>query len=126
MARRIAVLLAILCTLPALAQKTLSPPQAKNHIGEQATVCGKIVSTRYADTTRGSPTLLNFDEPYPNQIFTLLIWGSDRPKFGNPETAYRGKQLCVSGRINSYKGVPEIVASDPTQVKVQVQKASDQ
>ena len=125
MARRLAFLLAILCTLPALAQKTLSASQAKDHIGEQATVCGKVVSTRYADTSRGSPTFLNFDDPYPNQIFTLLIWGSDRPKFGNPETAYRGKQLCVNGRINSYKGVPEIVASDPTQVKVQAPRASD-
>src|SRR5262252_2811565 len=56
MARRLAVLLALLTALPARAQKTLSASQAKDHIGEQATVCGKIVSTRYADTTHGSPT----------------------------------------------------------------------
>jgi hypothetical protein len=51
-----------------------------------------------------------------------MIWENDRSKFGNPETACRGKQLCVNGRINSYKGVPEIIASDPTQVKAQVSK----
>ena len=120
MARRLAIAFVLLSALPVVAQKTLSASKAKDHLGEQATVCGKVVSTLYADTSRGRPTFLNFDEPYPNQIFTLLIWGKDRPKFGDPETAYRGKQVCASGKIESYKDVPEIIASDPSQVKVQV------
>ena len=68
---------------------------------------------------RGRPTFLNFDQPYPNQVFTLLIWGSDRSKFGDPETSYRGKRICVTGKISDYKGVPEIAAKAPSQVKTQ-------
>src|SRR6266849_2261159 len=49
--------------------------EAKDHIGEQATVCGKVTSTRYAATTRGKPTFLNLDKAYPSQVFTILIWG---------------------------------------------------
>jgi DNA/RNA endonuclease YhcR with UshA esterase domain len=108
----------LLSVSPALAQKTLTATEAKDHIGEQATVCGKVVSTRYAESSRGSPTFLNFDQPYPNQIFTLLIWGSDRSKFGDPETSYRGKRICVTGKLTSFKGVPEVVASEPAQIKM--------
>ena len=123
MSRR-GVLLAILgfvalAIAPALAQKTLTATEAKDHIGEQATVCGKVVSTRYSEDSRGKPTFLNFDQPYPNHIFTVLIWGNDRSKFGDPEAAYRGKHLCVTGTISAYKNVPEIVASQPSQVKLQ-------
>jgi DNA/RNA endonuclease YhcR with UshA esterase domain len=50
--------------------------------------------------------------------FTLVIWGNDRSKFDNPETTYRGKRVCVTGKISAFKGVPEVVANDPAQIKV--------
>lgn len=109
----------LLASAPVLAQKSLTAAEAKNHIGEQAIVCGKVVSTRYAENVRGKPTFLNFDQPYPNQIFTVVIWGNDRPKFGSPETGYRGKSVCVSGLVNEYRGLPEVVAQEPAQIKLQ-------
>jgi len=99
--------------------KKLTVADAKDHIGEQATVCGKVASTRYAATTRGKPTFLNLDKPYPNQVFTTLIWGENRDKFGIPEEKYRDKQVCVSGKITEYRGAPEIVVSDPQSIEVQ-------
>lgn len=109
----------LLAITPALAQKTLTASEAKDHIGELATVCGKVVSTRYAESSRGRPTFLNFDEPYPNQVFTVVIWGSDRSKFGDPETRYRGKRVCANGKIGEFKGVPEVVTNEPAQIKMQ-------
>ena len=96
----------------------LSATEAKNHIGQQATVCGKVASTRYASTSRGKPTFLNLGKPYPNQVFTILIWGENREKFGTPEEKYRDQQVCVTGNITEYRGAPEIVASDPHTIEV--------
>ena len=90
------VVLTVALSVPA--EQTITAAEAKHHIGERATVCGKVVSTRYAESSRGSPTFLNLDQPYPNRVFTLLIWGDDRSKFGDPETAYRGKRICVPER----------------------------
>jgi hypothetical protein len=101
------------------AQSSISASEAKNHIGERATVCGNVASTHYAAGSRGSPTFINLDKPYPNQIFTVLIWGSDRKKFGDPEETYQNKHICVTGKITDYKGVPEIVAYEPLQIKIQ-------
>jgi hypothetical protein len=101
-----------------LAQTSISATEAKNHVGERATVCGEVASVHYAARSRGNPTFINIDKPYPNQIFTVLIWGSDRPKFGDPEEAYRSKHICATGKISDYKGVPEIVAYEPSQINV--------
>jgi len=99
--------------------KKLTAAEAKDHIGEQATVCGRVASTRYAATTRGKPTFLNLDKPYPSQLFTVLIWGENREKFGTPEEKYRDKQICVTGKITEYRKAAEIVVSDPRNIEVQ-------
>jgi len=99
--------------------KRLTAAEAKDHIGEKATVCGKVASTRYAATTRGKPTFLNLDKPYPSQVFTVLIWGENREKFGAPEEIYRDKQICVNGKITEYRNAPEIVVSEPGSIEVQ-------
>src|ERR1700722_8794431 len=81
------------------AQKTLTAAEAKNHIGEAKTVCGEVASTHHATTSRGSPTFINLDKSYPNEIFTVLIWGSDRSKFGDPDQNYRKKRICATGNV---------------------------
>jgi len=99
--------------------RSITAAEAKNHVGEKATVCGNVVSTRYSARTKGSPTFLNLDEPYSRQIFTILIWGSDRQKFGEPEAKYENKKVCVTGLIKDYRGVPEVVAEQPSQIEIQ-------
>lgn len=93
--------------------------QAKNHIGENATVCGLVVSTEFAASTQRTPTFLDLDHPRPRQPFTIVIWGDYRDKFGTPEVALANKRLCVTGMIQDFRGTPEIVATDPSQVHTQ-------
>jgi hypothetical protein len=42
--------------------------KAKDHVGDRATVCGKVASTHYAKSSKGEPTFLNLDEPYPKEV----------------------------------------------------------
>jgi hypothetical protein len=104
------------------AQKKLTAAEAKEHFGESATVCGAVVSTRYATSSKGQPTFLNLDKPYPNQIFTVVIWGNNRSKFKTPEEDYKDRKICVTGKITAYDGLPEIIADDPKQVQVEAEK----
>jgi len=108
------VLLSGLCIAAQTAPITAR--EAKDHIGETRTVCGKVLSTRYAPQSKGQPTFLNLDKPYPNPIFTILIWGENRSKFGAPESKYRDADVCVTGKISDYRGTPEIIATDPSQI----------
>lgn len=95
---------------------TLTAAQAKDHVGETATVCGMVASATFAARINRAPTFLNLDKPYPDHLFTVVIWGSDRPKFRQPEVQYRGKRLCVTGSIKIFRGRPEIVVKEPSQI----------
>ncbi|MGO9314782.1 MAG: DNA-binding protein [Syntrophobacteraceae bacterium] len=103
----------------AYAQETISPENAAKYISESKTVCGTVASAHYAAIVKKQPTSLHLNKPYPNQIFTVLIWGSDRGKFEKPpETLYSGKEICVTGMSQSYQGRPEIIVKEPSQIKV--------
>ena len=114
-----ALTLALLLASPSFSQKKLSAAEAKDHVGETAVVCGDVVTTRYAVSSKGRPTFLNLDRTYPDQIFTIVIWGNNRAKFGTPETDYKGKHVCATGEITEYRGVPEIVAETPKQIRIE-------
>lgn len=114
---RSALLTVLLFTSVAAAQTSkITAHEAKDHVGEIQTVCGKVASTHFAPGSKGQPTFLNLDGPYPKEVFTVLIWGSDRPKFGTPETKYQDANVCVTGKITSYRGKPEIIATEPSQI----------
>jgi DNA/RNA endonuclease YhcR with UshA esterase domain len=95
----------------------LEPAAAQDHIGEATCVCGTVASAKYASSSNSQPTFLNLDRAYPEQIFTVVIFGKDRSKFGAPEIAYSGKRICATGRIETYKGRAEIIVNDPSQLK---------
>lgn len=89
---------------------------AIEHVGERAVVCGRVVDAAYRPDVRGRPTFLNFERPYPDQAFTVVIWEDHRPGFDRPEARLRGREVCVAGRIREHEGTPQIEAVDPGQL----------
>jgi DNA/RNA endonuclease YhcR with UshA esterase domain len=112
----------VVVTLTALASAkekptSISASEAASYVGQTKTVCGAVASSKFASSTKGSPTFLNLDRPYPNQVFTALIWGTDRAKFKEPpEVTFQGKRICVTGSIQLYNDKPEIIVNDPSQI----------
>ena len=105
-------------TSKVFAQEQINASQAVNFIGQTKTVCGVIASTKYASYSRGQPTFINLDKPYPNQVFTILIWGRDSAKFYNADRIFSvGKRICATGLISSYRGKPEMTVRGPSQIK---------
>ncbi|MCK4354230.1 MAG: hypothetical protein KAW83_03145 [Dehalococcoidia bacterium] len=86
-----------------------------------------MVRTYYAEKSKGQPTFLDFHDPYEG-YFKCIIWQEDRQtgepirdKFieafpPNPETYFLNRKVGVKGRIDVYKGSPEIVLLDPSQI----------
>jgi hypothetical protein len=100
----------------AQAVEQIGPEDAPNYIGQQAQVCGVVASAQFANRSRGQPTFLNLGTPFPQHIFTALIWGSNRPAFAYPPESLRGEEICVQGLISEFRGKPEIVVSRPSQI----------
>jgi len=116
--KALVILFAALCAHSLGAADTIPAAQAKDHVGQTATVCGKVAGTRYLDSANRQPTFLNFDKPYPDNSFTAIIFGENRAKFGKPEQDYLQKDVCVTGEIKDYNGKPEIELTDPKQVRI--------
>jgi len=104
---------------PSVSERIIPWERASDYIGQRMTVYGPVVSTNYAERSNGQPTFLNLGRPYPNQGFTVVIWGRDRSKFPpSPEKYYEGKTIYVTGLIEDYRGVPEIIITNPNQIEV--------
>jgi len=113
------ILIALFSLITAEEKSTITPAQASKHVGKYEKVCGQVANTYYADKNKGKPTFINLDRPYPDQIFTVMVWDSDRKNFKfKPEDFYRDKEICVEGKIRDYKGVAEIIIKTPKEVTV--------
>ncbi|MCC7386894.1 MAG: DNA-binding protein [Deltaproteobacteria bacterium] len=97
---------------------SVTPTEAAKHVGERVQVCGTVASANFARASRGSPTFLNLDKPYPKHIFTIVIWGEARPRFTYEPESLEGKRVCATGTVKVYRGKPEMVVSEPNEVRV--------
>jgi len=46
-----------------------------------------------------STAAATLSQPHPNAIFTAVIYGDHRQKFGTPEISLRGKRIGVTGQM---------------------------
>jgi hypothetical protein len=113
----LAVLLVAALSASALAHgapATLTPDQAKDHVGDYATVQGRVFGVH---TSNSGTTFLNFGAPYPRNTFSAVVFASDAGRFGNL-ARLGGATVQVSGVIRLYRDKPEIVLNAPAQLRV--------
>jgi DNA/RNA endonuclease YhcR with UshA esterase domain len=91
----------------------ISATTAKDHVGAQAVVKGKIAEVNVGERI----VRLNFEEPYPKNPFTAVIFPANTNKFPEVEKL-KGKTVEISGKIAQYRERPQIVLTSTNQVKV--------
>lgn len=99
----------------------VAPADAKDHVGETVVVCGKVVEnqiSKYGITGRGKPVLFYVDQPQASPVFYFVAFGAQPDGPAEVIAAYQGKQVCVTGKINTTPSGPYIMAADRSQVKV--------
>lgn len=92
---------------------TIDFKEASNHIGEYATVRGRVDNVF---TSAKGNTFLNFCPNYKTCPFSATIFNSDSYKFANLKQ-YEGRIVEITGLIKTYQGRAEIIINDPSQIK---------
>lgn len=93
--------------------------QAKYFVGDECTVCGKVVSTKFLESSNSQPTFLNLDKKFPEQVFTLVIFGKDRVNFTYaPEEYLYNKTICIKGKVEDRNGTPQMIVSEESAIEV--------
>jgi hypothetical protein len=113
----VAYLFSLLLAFSTAAQTNkITAAEAKDHVGEIRTVCGKVVSTHRASGSKRATHVLKPRRALSEGSFHDLNLGNDRAKFGTPETKYKDAMVCVTGKITSHREKPEIIATEPSQI----------
>jgi hypothetical protein len=100
----------------------VAPADAKNHMDEVVTVCGKVVDTKvskYGLAGHGKPVNFDIDQPEPNPVFFFTTFGSEAGGPNEVIAAYKDKNVCVTGKVSSAASMTFIMAADRKQIKVQ-------
>jgi polysaccharide export outer membrane protein len=84
--------------------------EAIQHVGEHTTVCGPIAGRHPSGTLPNLPAFIDLGTPFPKPTFTVILWDSDRKTVGDLPSS---GNICVTGTILQYKGVPLMVLSSP-------------
>jgi hypothetical protein len=95
--------------------QTIAPQEAKDHVGQIVTVEGTASEVHHAAS--GRATFIDMDGRYPNNPFAGVIFADDLAKFPDVDSV-NGKIIDVSGRVQLYRGTPEIILNEPAQLKV--------
>jgi hypothetical protein len=90
--------------------------EAAAHVGQYATVEG-VVARIF--TSKNGNTFLNIGAAYPNQTFTGWIPNSSPVKDSAVLYGIEGKHVKITGRIEMYKGKPEIRINAASQLEIE-------
>lgn len=91
-------------------QDTVSSKDAKNFIGQTKIITGKVASVF---VSKNGTVLINFDEKHPNATFVAVIKPENPVAYDNIK---EGSIFTVTGMIEDYKGKPEVVIKDISQI----------
>lgn len=83
--------------------RQISVYEVDKFIGENTTVCGEV--SQISQTSKA--TYINFGGQYPKHQFSAVMWSN------NTMPISEGSNICISGLIESYKGMPQIVIRSP-------------
>jgi endonuclease G len=82
---------------------------------EDFRVVGKVVSTR---VSRKGNIIMNLDQQYPNEIFSLFIRKEDLVNFPyDPIATWKNKMVVVKGKILNLSGTPTMYLSRDQQMR---------
>jgi len=93
-------------------QRTIGDTAAGSVVGQTLTVEGTVAGVT---VLRTGTTFLNFGAPYPNQTFTAVIFRSAASGFPNPQQ-WEGKRVRVTGKVQLYRGKPEVILNETSQL----------
>ena len=78
------------------------PKEVLKHEGELVVVEGCVASATLMENINGKPLFINMFDPYPHNLFSVVIWDKDQANFLNA-AEYDKKMVRISGMLEKSK-----------------------
>jgi len=93
--------------------KIISTNEVNNYIKKTVTVEGYVADV----VMRPKVNYLNFDNKFPKHTFTVVIFPKDAENFEDLNI-FKNKNIQVKGKIELYRGKPQIIVNSTEQIKI--------
>lgn len=103
----------------AFSQETITASQAKDYVGKEVFLTGKVAGSRLFQRSTGDMLLLNIDKPHPNNDITLVIEGEVLSKGKFTEESLQGKSIKIKGVVSIFKEKPQIKLENETNLSIE-------
>jgi hypothetical protein len=97
------------------APRVVAAEDAADHVGEYATVEGRVADVFTSDNDN---TFLNFGAAFPRHVFSATVFARYRPEFKDLH-ALEGRRVRITGQIRMYRDKPQIILESPSQLEVE-------
>jgi len=95
------------------------PKEVIKHEGELVSVEGCVASAILMENINGKPLFINMFDPYPRNLFSVVIWGKDQANFLSA-AEYDKKKVRISGMVEKSKTKESFTISlrNPKQITI--------
>lgn len=110
------------------APRQVQPESASKHVGETCAITFRVRLARRGDSPM---CFLNSEADFRNdKNFTVVIFEAGLTKFkeagvADPVKHFDGKKVRVTGKVEQYRGRPQIRVDEPKQLEILVETDSD-
>jgi hypothetical protein len=103
-----------------LDKKTITATEARAHIGEVVSVCGKVVLVRRAVAPKVGATWQIYIDQVTPPLLALIANAStiDNPYFVSADSRFSDKDICAEGKLFDHNGLVYIRLTAPAQIRV--------
>jgi aspartyl/asparaginyl-tRNA synthetase len=116
MKKNLLTILLCCCTYVLYAQIKIPADSAAKYIGQNVTICAGVFGVKSLDKL----SFINLGAAYPKSPLTIVIFAKDLPNFkASPESLFTNKSVCVTGKLEDFKGKTQIVITRPEEIIVQ-------
>lgn len=106
--KKLFLILFVCIGFSAFSQETITASQAKDFVGKEVFLTGKVAGSRLFQRPTGDMLLLNIDKPHPSNDITVVIEGEIISKGKFSEASLQGKSVKVKGIVSVFKEKPQI------------------
>lgn len=119
--------IAAILSLSVFSQTWIRPQEPAKHKGDTVNLIGFVTNVKQAAGRKGSPTLITLSGKDSIPSLTLVVWSADRSKFKESlRTAYLDQYVQVKGKVEIYKGDPQIILHSEKQISIARDAAPEQ
>lgn len=100
------------------AQEKVTLENIASFEGKTITLCETVTGT-HQTKSESKVTYLNFGKSFPDHAFTVVVFKNVLNEFTYDPLTLKNKKICVTGKVVFYKGKPQIVIKNESQIEVQ-------